>query len=121
MAQLSCLFARRTIGTVRNIHCGQDPLNDCLRNPLVAQFVPQAHQSTRAKLFPVLDPELGKRHFIQQPHAFQPPKLRRTNSRGVTTASNGSPGASAESIPAPAEQEALIQTITDRVMGVLSG
>ena len=56
-----------------------------------------------------------------EPHAFQPPKFRRTNSRGVTTASNGSPGASAESIPAPAEQEALIQTITDRVMGVLSG
>ncbi|MBN2473121.1 MAG: class II aldolase/adducin family protein [Pirellulales bacterium] len=57
-----------------------------------------------------------------QPHAFQPPKYVASSPSGVTTASNGSQAAPASSngASAPIDHEALIQTITDRVMAALS-
>lgn len=53
------------------------------------------------------------------PQTFTPPRFRTTRAADVTT-SNGAAHTSANGRPAAAEQEALIQLITDRVMAVLN-
>ena len=66
--------------------------------------------------------ESWKETGVQQA-AFQPPSFCDRRPPGVTTASNGSIPASANGANGTAErtdQEALIQTITDRVMAVLN-